>query len=284
MAINVQYGPISTALGLASQAGAGVARQRQREEELAYQEMLRRERETQGRDYANQIQAALQAQAGTRADQNIAIQQQRLQQEQQLAQQRMAAQQQAAAQKLALQQQRKVGQQTYISGRGTPEDLAYFEATGKIPETVVPQRPAKEPAPDKQLAAEYRRALAALRLADKQIAQHSYDPFNNEQMVAKTTESQNVKGAISGQEAKFQAAQAQKAEVERRLQEIDQQLAGEGLLPGEDVVAPGVINQIAEQRQTAPTQSPRFVAYARNPQTGERVGYDQNTGQWVKVP
>ncbi len=284
MAINVQYGPISTALGLASQAGAGVARQRQREEELAYQEMLRRERESQSRDYANQIQTALQTQAGNRADQNIALNQQRLAQEQQLAQQRILAQQQAAAQKQALQSQRQQGQQAYVAAEGSPEDQAYFAATGRVPETVIPKRPPAAPDPNKALASEYRRALAALRLADKQLKQHSFDPFDSAQMTAQTSESGSVKGAIAGREQEFQAALAQRAELEKRLEDIDTQLAGDGVLPGSDAVAPGVINQIAQQRQTAPTQSPRFVAYARNPQTGDRVGYDQNTGQWVKVP
>lgn len=173
MAINVTYGPISTALGLAEQSGRAAGRRRQSQEDLAFIDLVGKLQAEADQKYANEIQQALGVQQANAA---LGLQRDRLQQEaaraaaerdyqDQVLKARIAdqiadralqaealrAKQDELAAKAQSANQRQAAMQQYVAGLpDSPEKqqaMAYLQATGKLPETVVPQNPRASAAP-----------------------------------------------------------------------------------------------------------------------------------------
>lgn len=272
MAINVQYGPIGTALGLAQQAGAGRRNARVATQDLQFLQMMQQAQAEADRNYANQIQMALQAQQANAnnslraeavaADRDRQAQELEFRKQQaNLAQQNVQAdntRQNAALQfradqagqeaaTLQSQQAKQAGYlQSLPDGPVKQQALDYFAATGKLPETVIPQNPrvagSNLPADYRMLDAQYRRTENQLRSAQTVLKALSSggDPLK---------ESRTMPGAIKGQEAQFVQAQA-------RVQEIQKELESLGSILEQQSVPQANINAIIQaQQQPAPAAS-----------------------------
>lgn len=275
MAINVQYGPISSALSLAQKAGNG---QRFRQQQQLDQAFIAQVNEQKARDesaYANTIHNAL---AGDMARQN------QQSEDAQRATQNAFNQQQLAQQAALGQQRIAVSEQNANTGQQRAFDVnQHYDTADQIAQQRA-DRPSTQQNNEYRLAsAEYRRLIAAQQAAQKNMNAAMYDEQDMKKLG--TRQSMKTPGAIEGHEQQFLTAQKQLADLGTRIQSADQYLQQhqqDTIAPNAAPVNQQVLRNYAGQQSAPDTQS-RIVKTATNPDTGEKIGFDANTGQWVKL-
>ncbi len=282
MAITVEYGPISTALNLARQSGEGIRKQRAQQQASEFQQLIAAQQEQQARQRATAISQAL-------AQNQQSFQNQQSSQAQQLAEQRQQQLEQYQTQQLALQQRQQQAQEANAAvrqeqGQSAIELKKQEEARRALTfgekETALNALPQDQeqliraqghlPSGQNQdttrsLAAEYRRLTMVHRQAEKDLQAASFD--ENDMKKFGTLPSETVPGAIKGMEDRYNSAKQTVAQLQSRLSSVDQ----------------AITQATPVQGQGAPATQPRIVQTATNPQTGQRVGFDANTGQWVAI-
>lgn len=279
MPINVDYGPISTALGLAQKAGKGQGFRQQQQADLAFINSVNQQQAQQDSAYANTIhnamandiaKANLQQQASADAN-NVALTQQKMQQ---------SAQDQNADRAVAQQNANTSQTNAFTNSQRAFDVNQHYDAGDTLK-----QNKADKPAADNEarlLSAEYRRLLQAQQQAQKNLDASRYDESDMKKLG--TRQSVHTPGAIDGHEQQFTSAQQQLAALNQRIKSVDQALAAktQGVIaPDAAPVNEQVLKNYAGQ-QSAPDQQPRIVATATN-SNGEKVGFDANTGQWIKL-
>jgi hypothetical protein len=302
MAINVDYSPISSALGLAAQAGQGQRRRQQQQVDLQTIGLAQEMQRAADQRHAQEIQQSLEEQriglgAQENADRNrtnsIEQQAQEAYRQQALAQQKDYHDQQ-------LSQQKEIAG-TANSTRQQNADLAATkfqtqqDAIGNLPpdqQNVVRAQghlPSAGQDESRLLIAEYRRLSEVQRQAIKDQQAAAYDP-NDTKKILYEPSSTNPQ-AIKGMEAAFDAAARRSAAAAQRMQQIDEALSGKTSLlqPGAPTAVPAQsVQQIiqaneAPNQQSAPGQQPRILARERNPQDGKMWGFDANQGRWIPL-
>jgi hypothetical protein len=149
MAINVQYGPISTGLGLAAQAGEGERVIRQRQLDMEFQKMVQQQQAQADAKYAAEVRTAIaceqqgaentmQAQKMQLAAQGQAADQERQAQAAQGLATERAAQTTALTQKGEQNAAQHQAALTYLEGN--PDAKARYLATGKLEPLPTPGR------------------------------------------------------------------------------------------------------------------------------------------------
>lgn len=167
MAITVVHDNIASIMGLAAAAGQAQAQRQKQGTDLQYLQLLQRAKEQQDQNAAQQIQMALgvqqhnveNQQQADNTTENRALREQQLQAtiESQAASRAISQQNADSSQKqvqlasdkqtqaAAMKAQQLAQQKAYIESLPDSPDkqkaLAYFNASGKLPETVVPKNP-----------------------------------------------------------------------------------------------------------------------------------------------
>jgi hypothetical protein len=280
MSINVEYGPISTALSLAQQAGEGQRRRLQQQADLAFMDQVTRQKAEADSAYANQIHNAIAVDSTNAQLQQHATAEAN---DYQLAQQRMQqqAQDNAATQSIQQQNANTAQQNAGTNAQRATDTNEHFDTMDMIR-----QNKADKPGVDNEyrlMSQEYRRLLSAQQQAQKNLDASRYD--ENDMKKLGTRQSSTVPGAIEGHEQQYSSAAQTLAALQQQIRSVNDSLNSktQGVIaPGAAPVNQQVLKNYAGQ-QSAPDQQPRIVATATNPQTGERIGFDANTGQWVKL-
>lgn len=300
MAINVDYSPISTALGLAAQAGQGQRRQRQQQIDLQTIGLAQEMQRAADQRHAQEIQQSLEEQrigigAQEHADRNRdaavgqaaqeAYHQQSLAQQKDYHNQQLAQQKEIAGNTNATQQQNadlaanKFQTQQDAINNLPPDQQNVVRAQGHLPSAGQDE--------SRLLIAEYRRLAEVQRQAIKDQQAASYDP-NDTKKIMYEPSSSNPK-AIKGMEAAFDAAARRSSAAQARMDQIDGALSGKTsvLQPGAPTAVPAQsVQQIVQanqnpNQQSASDQQPRIVATATGP-NGEKLGLT-DTGQLVRL-
>ena len=304
MAITIQHGSISSALGLAQKAGRGQRARQVAADDLAFIGLMQDAQADADRNYANEISLALGAQEA-QANLNLKADQLRQQSEQDatlnaLRQQQAAVDNANSAARIELRRQAleqgaarvDQGQQKIEQREDSydtrqlaidqlpPEVQEVVRATGRMPYQPTPRPANMSNDPDIQRL-KFELDNLKTRYENNERAKNSYGQSSIKVAAGKHDQRYADLEAAS---AKLMAAmQAKEAEVIARMQ---------GFASPQPAVPQGTVNQMIRQQgtspspapQSAPAQQPRIVAVAVNPQTGQKVGFDANTGQWVPVP
>lgn len=295
MAINVQYGDISSALGLALRAGEGVRQRTQNQQDMEFLNLVGQEQARADAAHANQISQAL---ATDRTNADLQMQQRGLdeasahnQQQEQIRQQQLALQaqenkarlQQAAAENARNHQYQDADHQMKVAAFQdkqdeaqrkeaainalTPEQQNVVRATGRMP--YVPSQGDTNTQAFRLLEAESNRLGTLLHQHDAEVAKTIDAKLGNP--IPDSVEIAKIR--------------QQKAAVDAELQQRTQGIVQNGTLNNAAIAKQAVAaRQTASQDQTAPAQQPRFLKVERNPNDGQLWGFDANVGAWVPVP
>lgn len=296
MAINVQYGDISSALGLALRAGEGVRQRTQNQQDMEFLNLVGQEQARADAQHASEISRSLgvdranadlqmhQRQLDSNAAQDTqqnALRQQQIQAQQQEAQARLAQSQNEADRNHQFQQadhdmkvqafqdkQSEAQTKEKAINALTPDQQNVVRATGHMPYVSREGDPASQAF--KLLEAESRRLGAILQQAD----------------AAKSKTLEGQLGQAPPDTADIAKLRLQKSQVDAELQQQTQGLIQTGKLNNTAIAQQAVEarQQPASQDQTAPAQQPRFLQVKRNPQDGRLWGFDANQGRWIPVP
>jgi hypothetical protein len=296
MAITVNHGNIASALGLAAQAGRADRNQRVASQDLQFLQLMQQAQQAADRDYANQIQTALNAQhvSNEEALQSSALQQRAADSRQTQAdrdrqyaldagkagyvvERDAANREQRAGDNAASRDLRSQGldiQQAHQDTRQQTADLrdekyrTQQTAIDELDPTIQGQVRAggrlhvNGDGDTRTLEAEYRRLQTDVAAATKRQKDYTVDPKSL--IGPRSEESPTVPGSAKGYEARYQDAQRQIDSARKRMEELDQQLHQKtsGAAPA--------------------TSAPRIVQTAVNA-SGQRVGFDANSGQWIPL-
>jgi hypothetical protein len=294
MSLNVQYGPVSAAIGLAQQAGAGIRKRQQQQSDQDFLQYVQQAQDSANRNSANEISSALQQQSiqaendraaaeFNRQSQNDVVRQQMEQANLNLRTQQESNDQ--AALKVA-QQQRQSG--VDLAGQkytDRTDAISQLPAAAQPYATAGVHQPGATPDEQRLLIAEYRRTQQALATAQKDLKAAEYDPNDMRQMLAEPSTA-NPK-AKKGLEDQYAFASQRTTQLQERIKQLDDALStrtGSVLQPGAQVgVAPAAAQAIIQNQQSAPAQQSRILATERNPQDGKMWGYDANQGRWIPL-
>lgn len=295
MAITLDYSPISSALALATQAGIGQRNQQMFENGVQQSQLsLQAQRELDERN-ARQIELSLQGQGiaatNQRANAELAMAGKRLDTENDYRNKSLAA---LSDYREGTLDQRAQNADALSNYRGSRLDIQQQQADAASKNADANTTRANTPrvgaSHDMQaLESEYGRLSKQEAFVAKQMKQFAYDPNDPTDLLAQP--SQAVHGAKAGFEARFADAQRSLTAVQQRRQQIEEGLRQridpllnaqqQGSSPAPSPAAPAAPQQASGQ-QSAPSQ-PRIVQTATNPQTGQRIGFDAISGQWVSI-
>lgn len=294
MAISLDYSPISAALRLGQQAGEGDRRKQQAQSDLA---VLNYGLNAQGQmddNHAREIGLALQAD-------NMHADNQRANDQLKLANARYTAEDKYKYDQLnALNQYRdnsiglKEDNAAALGGYrekalGVRQQQADASTENAAANTVRANTPHASAAnhDTQTLEQEHGRLSRQEAFIAKQMKQFSFDPNDPTDLLAQP--SQSVQGAKAGFEARYADAKNTLSAVQQRRQQIEEGLKQriDPLLNQQTQAIPAPSAPVtpgdqAQSPQSAPSQ-PRIVQTATNPQTGQRIGFDATTGQWVAI-
>lgn len=292
MAINVQYGDIGSALGLALRGGEALRQRYQGQQDMQFLDLVGKQQQAADAAHAQEISQALGVQK-TNADLAVSQQQhdeqsQHNQAEEGLRQQQLKQQdaetQARMAQTNALNQQTHQFQQSDHNMKVqsfadkqkteqekdaaiatlTPEQQAVVKATGRMPYV-----PNNQGDPDSKA---FTLIESESRRIGQQLAQH-------DTQAGKTLEAQL--GQPVADPPDVAALRQQKAALDAELAKRSQSMIQNGTLHN------AAIAQAAAQARTAapsaPAQQPRILQTERNPQDGKIWGYDANQGRWIPL-
>jgi hypothetical protein len=295
LAINIDYSPISSALGLAQQAGHAQRQRTVAAQDMQFVQMMQQAQQQADQEYANEIRLG-QEQDQRKFSNDLAVQnQKRLAEEaannvlHQNAQTQVAQQnantaagnlQSNAAYRngnLDLSQQRyDLSQQKYDTQQGAldnlPDDVAnMIRANGHMPGQ----------------AQQGNQGLAVYKAIEAEAQRVSREVARFDAMKAKTVD--GMLGRPVADPPDVAALRQRLQQLNGYLQKQSDLLQSGGISVGgqQPAVNPQAVQQIiaaqqAAGSQTAPAQQPRFVQTATNPQTGEKLG-QLPSGQWVRI-
>lgn len=312
MAINVQYGPVAAALGLANQAGLGINRQRQQQNDQQFLGLVNDMQARADANHAREISQSLQEQSLSQqadndaarlnlsATQNAAenalraaglnLDSKRVD----IAGQNATSNDQYRQGQLDARQQTQQLQQTKFDTQQSGIDALPIDQQNII--RAQGHLPANGQDDSRLLIQEYRRLDSALRQAQKDNQAATYDPNDLKKILSE--KSDKHPGAIKGMEAAFDSSSTRVAAIQNRLAQVQAALDSQmnqhmetGMAPatGQPAVSQQAIGQIIQQNQQALTQpapgqtQPRILAQERNPQDGKMWGYDANQGRWIPL-
>lgn len=306
MAITFQYGPVASAIGLATKAGQGQRQQDLFNQGLQFNQLINSEQARLDQKNANEVSRALgvdefnahlasgdrefQAQQQQQSANNQLRQQELQSHDQENTANRAIAQQNAntqaknadttAAYRTAttgLQDQKYQTQQDALNNLN-PDQANMIRANGHLP---------GQPQQDQTaaLTRQYRLLVDEARKLEADRQASAYD--ENDLKKIGSNPSTTVPGAIAGLEERYSHAADRLKFVQKQMEAAQQQLENPASAPlgsvdphlGQQVVK---MQQQQGQQQSAP-QQPRITATATNPKTGEKIGFDANTGRWVKI-
>jgi len=280
MSITFQYGPVGSAISLAQQAGKGQYRRQTAQDDNQFLSQVNAAQRTADDAYSNEIQSAL---AGRQLDQRAAQSNVDNQYRQnafdanaaeqsndRASRERIATLNQAAISgrqqsNQGFRDERDAGERGYL--QSLPESalktqsLAYFDATGKLPASALPQSPRSASADNsgRDLRSEYSRLVSELARTEKELKTSAYDDSKSFDNTADgINRSASVPGAISGREARYQAADRTRLAILERLQKLNGALAGrtDSLLgSSQPAVSSQAAQEIIQSRQQPVPQS-----------------------------
>jgi hypothetical protein len=296
MAIGIQYGPISSALGLAQQAGLA---QRQRVvagQDQAFIEMMQQAQRQADQQYAQEVSSAL---AEQQSNQNLQLHQQALQQQAaaQTAQQdyntrHLAATTEAQAASNKVAQQNADTASDYRSRTNDLAEQKYQDRSDAL-DTLDPgvanmiRASGRLPATGRgSVAAGNNQQVQVVRLLQAEARRAADEIARYDKLKAQTLDFK------LGKEVPDPADIVQKktdlAKLNNEIQHMNQGLISAG--PGAQVNTQAVLDAAQQNPQavnpqapqSAPDQQPRIVRVAVNQTTGERIGLT-DTGQLVRL-
>jgi hypothetical protein len=308
MAITFQYGPAAGAIGLATKAGQGQRQQDLFNQGIQFNQLINQEQARLDQKNANAISQALGVDEFNThtalADRNFNAEQQQQSVNNDYRTQEAKSQDEERAAARAIQQQNANTQ-----AQNANTNSAYRTATTDLKNTKyqTQQDALDEMNPDQAnmiranghlpgqqqqdqtrlLISEYRRLDASARQAQKDADAARYDENDVRKLTAQ--QSTTVPGSIAGMEDRFVQSTQRLQAFQARMKQIDDQINNgtrSAVDPNGTVdknLGQKLIQQQQNPQQSAPAQQPRIVETATNPKTGQRIGFDANTGRWVSI-
>jgi hypothetical protein len=264
MSINIVHGDISAALGLAQQAGAGIAQQRQRATDMDFIRMMQQAQAQADAEHANEISQGIGVQE---FNAGLDMKQQSMQQ---AAQQQQIENQQANT-RLTIAQQNANNSNTNAQARINQSQDRYDtrqDAINQLPQDVQPVVRATGRMPYQpnggtdhsfqQLEAEAKRYNAMLQQKMKELNSYIYDDRRDLGYKDQGNRLPDGGYVIKGMEKKYSDAKIQAQQLQAKVDELNGALTGRtNSLTGQagPVVDESTVNKMVTAQQAQPVNN-----------------------------